>query len=129
GQLKGRIGTREEASTALPVVQKSAGGWLEGTFLLEPKSNDVCFVARVQPTITEIPLRAGDYSPRVETLEKALSDLGYFLGNPEWYFTEDTRNAVRNYQWSRGLPATGIADRETLNTLYLEQAVSRGAGC
>jgi peptidoglycan hydrolase-like protein with peptidoglycan-binding domain len=62
-------------------------------------------------------LTIGDSGSQVETLQRRLKDLGYFDSSVTGYYGSLTRDAVLRYQRDRGLPATGIADARTLNTI------------
>lgn len=83
-------------------------------------------------------LRMGDQGAAVETLQRGLAGLGY-LPNADLSveypgvkpvvddeptageYDETTRNAVSALQQARGLPVTGVADEETLRTIYAPQ--------
>ena len=56
---------------------------------------------------------------RKETLkiQKALHRAGYFKGNPTGFYGKRTKAAVRNFQKSKGLSATGWVGPETLKKL------------
>ena len=57
--------------------------------------------------------------PRKETLkiQKALQRVGYFKGNPTGFYGKRTRVAVRNFQQSKGLSATGWVGPDTWKKL------------
>lgn len=64
----------------------------------------------------------------VRNLQRYLRQLSYHepLTAPpiDGIFERDTENALREFQSSRGLPVTGIADETTWNTLYAAYRVS-----
>ena len=55
----------------------------------------------------------GDY---VENLQLRLAELGYRV-NKNGIYTEQTREAVRKFQTRQGLPATGVVDYKTWETV------------
>ena len=67
-------------------------------------------------------LQAGDQSDLVQRLQTALIGLGYDCGpdGASGTFDEATQSAVSAFQHSRGLPATGIADPETIAAMDLD---------
>jgi hypothetical protein len=116
-----------EFESFLPVVDEAGGGVLRGKYTLQPAPDQTCTKAfsPERPVLTA--LRAGDFSPRVQRVEQALSNLGYFSQQPDWYFTGATADALRSFQRFAGLNPTGIADAETTAKLRLF-SVLRG-GC
>ncbi len=62
------------------------------------------------------------YTP-VKDIEDRLKSLGYFEGECDINFTQETANAVSEFQNVNGLDVTGIADYETLNVLLSNDAV------
>ena len=56
---------------------------------------------------------------RKETLkiQKALQRAGYFRGNPTGFYGKRTKAAVRSFQKSKGLPATGMVGLDTWKKL------------
>jgi membrane-bound lytic murein transglycosylase B len=52
-----------------------------------------------------------------EELQRRLRDLGYYTGNIDGMFGSMTREAVRNFQRGRGLPADGFANMALLERL------------
>jgi D-alanyl-D-alanine carboxypeptidase (penicillin-binding protein 5/6) len=66
------------------------------------------------------PIVAGPAMPtRKETLkiQKALQRAGYFKGNPTGFYGKRTKAAVRNFQKSKGLAATGMVGPSTWKKL------------
>lgn len=66
-----------------------------------------------------------NYSPAVANLQRYLRQLAYH--NPEipqvpvdGIFESATRDALMSYQRVAGLPVTGIADKDTWDTLYFD---------
>lgn len=62
-------------------------------------------------------LRRGDSGYQVGILQRRLIDLGLYRGQVDEIYGDRTENAIRDFQLSRGLPATGNADAETLRLL------------
>ncbi|BAZ04241.1 peptidoglycan-binding protein [Calothrix sp. NIES-3974] len=69
-------------------------------------------------------LRPGDRNPFVTRLQENLRTLGYFNQNPTGFYGDVTRDAVARFQSDRGLPLTGVADRNTL--IAIEEAIRNG---
>ncbi|MCL2638214.1 MAG: cell wall hydrolase [Oscillospiraceae bacterium] len=59
----------------------------------------------------------GSRGREVEVIQRTLRDFGLFYGEVTGYYGTQTEAAVRRFQQNRGLPATGIADSETLRLL------------
>ena len=61
------------------------------------------------------------------SIEQRLAYLGFPPGPEDGFFDSQTRRAIENYQASRGLPATGYLDRQTVRSLVDEtQGVRTG---
>ena len=72
-------------------------------------------------------LESGDSGAAVTSLEKALLNLGYYDGNPGTSYNADTVTAVERFQEACGMTVTGMADPETLEAIYAEDAPRTGA--
>lgn len=59
----------------------------------------------------------------VRKLQNLLLSLGYDPGKAEGAYNDETRNAVRLFQWANLLPVTGVADPETMRVMTSEGAV------
>ncbi|OFW76999.1 MAG: hypothetical protein A2201_03560 [Alicyclobacillus sp. RIFOXYA1_FULL_53_8] len=68
-------------------------------------------------TQAALPLQSGQNTPDVSTLQKVLQALGYKLDRNDGYFDESTVQALKQFQTSVKLPATGMANRATANLL------------
>jgi hypothetical protein len=66
-------------------------------------------------------LKLGDHSLYVSRLQAALIAMGYGVGptGADGNFSRGTQSAVKRFQQGRGLPATGIANPETIAALDL----------
>ncbi len=76
-------------------------------------------------------LRQGDRGAQVQWIQERLEDLGYEVGEADGVFGEETRQAVVQFQLSRGLDADGVVGGGTFYALQQRQAaveVSRGFG-
>ncbi|GAA6619260.1 peptidoglycan-binding protein [Scytonema sp. NUACC26] len=62
----------------------------------------------------------GERSPRVEILQRRLQDIGLFQGRITNYYGSATRNAVAQFQRSRGLEAHGFVNYQTWQALGLD---------
>jgi peptidoglycan hydrolase-like protein with peptidoglycan-binding domain len=62
-------------------------------------------------------LRVGSSGVEVEVLQNRLKALGFFNGPVTGYYGSLTQAAVMRYQQSQGLPATGVANAQTLDTV------------
>jgi hypothetical protein len=111
----------------LPTPAEAGGGSFGGTYTVAPVPEETCRTAFAADRLAAIALRPGDFSPRVKSLEKALSNLGYFAQQPDWYFTDATADALRAFQRFVGLEPTGVGDGKTVAKLRL-LSVLRG-GC
>ena len=64
-------------------------------------------------------LSLGETNADVGYLQDALRSAGYFNGNSTQYYGSITRQSVIDFQRSRGLNVTGVADAMTLDSLGL----------
>lgn len=63
-------------------------------------------------------LASGDSGTAVQTLQKALEDMGYFDGVPGGNYSSLTQEAVKRFQAAIGMTQTGTADQTTQRILY-----------
>lgn len=71
--------------------------------------------------------RVGDRGADVKKLQQALKILGHYTGSCDGIFGENTENAVKKFQKSRGLSQDGIAGKVTIELLFGEKASNAGA--
>jgi len=64
-------------------------------------------------------LQQGDRGTAVVTLQQTLQNLGFYNGTITGYFDDQTELAVRRFQQSQGISATGVATSTTLVALNL----------
>lgn len=68
-------------------------------------------------------LAIGDEGPKVETIQRLLKDIGYYIHNVDGVYNEKTRNAVKLYQKDHGLTIDGIVGMETIKQLVGTKSV------
>jgi len=56
---------------------------------------------------------------RIEQIQQALAQAGYFNGQPNGLWNDQTREAMRHYQTDHGFPATGLPEAKSLMKLGL----------
>ena len=83
------------------------------------------------PNAEAAALRQGDRGEQVQWIQERLEDLGYEVGEADGVFGEETRQAIVQFQLSRGLVADGVVGAGTFYALQQRQAaveVNRGFG-
>ena len=81
--------------------------------------------ATPEPTPTAVvyaTLAKGDASNEVLELQKRLTEMGYLNDACDGQFGSKTQTAVKAFQESAGLEASGIADNDTQTLLYSDEA-------
>lgn len=63
-------------------------------------------------------VQMGDNGERVTELQAKLAEYGYYTGEIDGRFGNQTRRAVEAFQYQHGLSVDGIAGRRTLTVLY-----------
>ena len=93
-------------------------------------SGQSLLVAQVEPNqTTSDVLQIGSEGEAVKTLQKRLQALGYFQGEVNSIYGEDTKQALLQFQKSQGLAADGIATpslQARLQVLLFENYMSQG---
>lgn len=79
-----------------------------------------------EPKMNYNTLSKGDKSDEVVDMQSRLIALGYLKEKADGSFGSKTQTAVKVFQQVAGLPVTGIADSDTLNALYAEDAPKAG---
>jgi len=69
-------------------------------------------------------LRVGDKGEGVRTLQSRLAELGYYTGDVDGSFGNQTRRAVERFQYAHGLSADGVAGKRTLTVLYESEDIT-----
>lgn len=83
------------------------------------------------PNAEAAALRQGDRGEQVQWIQERLEDLGYEVGEADGVFGEETRQAIVQFQLSRGLDGDGVVGAGTFYALQQRQAaveVNRGFG-
>ena len=92
--------------------------------------NNAAVVTTTTPAPTPVPtiaitpnpayktLKMGDKGPEVRELQEKLLEYGYYSGNVDGAYGNQTRKAVEHFQYMHGLSADGIAGRHTQTVLY-----------
>lgn len=70
------------------------------------------------PDGSYVTLKRGDMGSLVTRLQKALKNAGYFNGNADGYYGEDTELAVKRFQRDKGLNQDGKAGPSTQRYLF-----------
>tara|TARA_R110000868_G_scaffold42305_1_gene143408 strand:+ start:142 stop:555 length:414 start_codon:yes stop_codon:yes gene_type:complete len=60
----------------------------------------------------------GDHGPRVEVVQKALADAGFFEGKQDGRYGTLLGRSVRHFQGSKGLRVTGEVNPQTWEALF-----------
>jgi len=84
----------------------------------------VFFIAQLVIQIKDIEAasyKVGSKGDIVKRIEEKLKALGYFKGNPDNYFGQDTQDAVKRFQRAKGLKADGIVGSNTLRALGINE--------
>lgn len=71
-------------------------------------------------------LKKGDKNTEVAALQKQLIKLKYLSGTADGVYGQQTQNAVKLYQQTKGLETDGIAGRATQRTLFQDTKVLSG---
>ena len=87
----------------------------------------------VQPTPVPTPditpnsqyrtIRVRDNGDEVREMQRRLAELGYYDGDIDGRFGNQTRRAVERFQYNNGLTADGIAGKQTLTVLFESEKV------
>lgn len=71
--------------------------------------------------------KLGDDSQDVKAIQQRLLDLGYLVlddSTATTYYGSKTEDAVKSFQTANGLESTGVADKKTLDALFLSTTLS-----
>ncbi len=99
-----------------------------------PAPAEVVMTASITPTPTPSPtpvptpnitpnnayktLKVGDRGDEVRQMQRRLAELGYYDGEIDGAFGNQSRRAVERFQYQNGLSVDGIAGKRTLTVLY-----------
>ena len=76
-------------------------------------------------SLTHRPLRYGSSGEDVKTLQKQLTELGYYKGKISGNYLEPTKKAVEDLQKKNNLEVTGVADAELQDRLLEGKLLSK----
>ncbi|NEO98348.1 MAG: hypothetical protein F6K58_06645 [Symploca sp. SIO2E9] len=110
-----------QQAKALPVTGIADANTLS---LLQGTSGSITPAPITTTPIAAAQLRRGNSGQSVTQLQNRMRDLGVYSGPVTGFYGELTEAAIRNFQRSKELPATGIADANTLAALQNVPAVS-----
>lgn len=74
-----------------------------------------------------IKFKKGDSGDEIKEIQKRLKTLGYFSGEADGKFGDDTMVAVRQFQLKNGLTVNGIVDDKTMDSLNSKDALKYSA--
>lgn len=89
--------------------------WLCLFFLI---ANGLCAFAAVSLTY-------GKQNEDILALQIKLKELGYFTGEADGYFGDETQMAISNFQTANAISPTGLADPETVERIKSENAITK----
>lgn len=90
-------------------------------------SNEEIRPADKAEPVAYFPLRLQSQGSEVKKLEQRLKDLGYYESGVSAVYDDCVYNAVLSYQNAAGLKTTGVADANTLKSIYAANAVKNPA--
>ena len=77
----------------------------------------------IRDGLTQKSVRYGDSGITVKRVQNRLKNLGYLSAAESGKFDSYTRTAMRAFQYSEGLPETGVADEKTQERLFAQDAL------
>ncbi|WOD40581.1 peptidoglycan-binding domain-containing protein [Nodosilinea sp. E11] len=78
-----------------------------------------------EPPLARVLLQPGDRGPEVGQLQRQLAELGFYAGEIDAIFGEDTAAAVRSLQQQQTIPVDGLMGAQTWLALAAAQAAAR----
>ena len=107
------------------------------SYIPTPEPTPVAVTATPAPTSTPTPvptidmtpnpayktIQVGDNGELVRQMQEKLAEYGYYEGDVDGRFGNQTRRAVEMFQYQHGLSADGIAGRRTLTVLYESEEI------
>lgn len=101
----------------IPEVTPTPTAYVEVTPTPSPKPTPVPTI-NITPNPAYKTVQTGDNGDLVRQLQEKLAEYGYYEGEIDGRFGNQTRRAVEAFQYQHGLSADGIAGRHTLTVLY-----------
>ena len=77
----------------------------------------------ITPNDTYKTIKVGDKGDEVKLLQRRLAELGYYTGDVDGVFGNQTRRSVERFQYYQGLSVDGIAGKRTQTVLYESKEV------
>lgn len=111
----------EELTTEEPKTEEPTAEVAEA----EPSEGDVYSREVTLPAKEYATLDVGNSGSEVQTLQQALIDKGFLDGSADGVYGNGTAGAVKAFQETAGLEATGVADARTRRALYGESDEGR----
>ena len=72
----------------------------------------------ITPNTAYRTLKVGDKGDDIKLMQRRLAELGYYTGDVDGVFGNQTRRSVERFQYYQGLSVDGIAGKRTLTVLY-----------
>lgn len=117
-----------------PFVPETTSSQTEATSATEPATEATASESSGNSTDSNAPIsisdstvyQSGDEHEDIKAIQARLVELKYLSfdegDSPTAYYGAGTENAIRTFQESNGLSATGVADAETLRALFSDDA-------
>lgn len=109
--IAGCFGRGDDQASTVGSLSQTTTGTEVGGQATEERTETVVLVP------TGEPIRLNDQGPRVERLQRALTELGFSPGPSDGVFGPKTERAVKAFQRSVDLEPTGIVNSQTANAL------------
>ena len=106
-----------DAETVMEAIRTPAPATETPTPVPTPTPTPVPTIA-ISPNPEYRSLRFGDRGDLVLALQQSLTQYGYYTGDIDGRYGNQTRQAVERFQYCHGLAADGIAGKNTLTVLY-----------
>ena len=103
--------------TIIPEVTATIEATATPTLVPTPSPTPVPTPA-ITPNTAYKTIKVGDNGEDVRAMQAKLAEYGYYTGDIDGRFGNQTRRAVEQFQYNQGISADGIAGRYTLTLLY-----------
>lgn len=77
----------------------------------------ICALASPEAARAQASIKVGAEGDTVREIQKRLKDWGYYFGNVDGYYGQQTANAVKKFQTANGLTSDGVVGRATAAAL------------
>jgi|GEM_PF-796252 len=102
-----------------PLTNVSSRTFWEQDIPPDPRIYDTPNSSYATNTSGRSELRRGDRGEAVRQLQRELRRRNFYFDEIDGVYGQNTQSAVASFQWTQRLPASGIADRETLAALNI----------